>query len=141
MKIKFEITDIPKAEQKKYPTAYLEGVLKIFVNEVLFFNQSGILLIEFAIFINRWLTSIKKGELVDLNFETMDNDEPILSLTYVKDNCYRIYSDWQESEVSKFLNKEKVVAAFEKYLESLKNELKLETEIELEKILKESDMQ
>jgi hypothetical protein len=71
----------------------------------------------------------------------MDNDEPILSLTYVKDNCYRIYSDWQESEVSKFLNKEKVVAAFEKYLESLKNELKLETEIELEKILKESDMQ
>lgn len=34
MKIKFEITDIPQAEQLKYPTAYLEGVLTIMINDV-----------------------------------------------------------------------------------------------------------
>ncbi len=140
MNIKFEITDIPKDEQKKYPTAYLEGILKIFVNEVLFFNQSGILLIEFAIYISRWLTSVKNGELTDFNFETMDNDEPILSLIYVKNNLYRIYSVWQDSEVTKLLDKEIIVAAFKKYLDGLENELKLETGIELDKIIKDSDL-
>ena len=49
MKIEFEITDIPNEEQKKYPVAYLEGILKIFVCNKIFFDQSGILLIEFAI--------------------------------------------------------------------------------------------
>jgi len=140
MEIKFKITDVPKEEQKKYPTAYLEGILTIFVNEVLFFNQSGVLLIEFAIFINRWLNSIKKGDFADLNFETMDNDEPILSLTYVKDNLYGIYSVWQESEVSNLLDKENVVAVFEKYIEDLRNELKLERGIELDTIIKDSDL-
>ncbi|MFN7046001.1 MAG: hypothetical protein ACK4M1_12460 [Flavobacterium sp.] len=135
IRIRFEITDIPKEEQKKYPTLYLEGILKIYVNEITFFDQSGILLIEFAIFINRWLNIIKKGEYVDLIYNTMDNDEPILSFNYVKDNYYRIYSVWQETEVSELLIKENIVVEFEKYLVYLNNELKSKEGIDLNFIL------
>lgn len=135
IRIKFEITDFPKEEQKKYPTLYLEGILKIYINEITFFDQSGILLIEFAIFINSWLNSVKKGEFVDLTYNSMDNDEPILSFNYVKDNYYRIYSVWQETEVSELLIKENLIVEFEKYLVYLSNELKSKEGIDLNFIL------
>lgn len=83
MKVEFEIISIPEGEQKKYPTAYLEGSLKIMFNSIVFFNQSGILLIEFAILIDKWLERIKVDEFADFIFETMDNDEPIISFEYV----------------------------------------------------------
>ncbi|MBP7260556.1 MAG: hypothetical protein KBB37_04650 [Bacteroidia bacterium] len=137
MRVEFEITDIPKEEQNKYPTSYLEGILKIFVNQVIFFNQSGILLIEFAIFIDRWLKSIKNGEFIDLTYDTMDNDEPIFSLKYVKGDLYRIESIWQEAEVLELLSKEDIVVTFEKYLKNLEYELKLKTGIELNSILRD----
>lgn len=138
MRIKFEITDIPKAEQLKYPTAYLEGVLTILINDVLFFNQSGILLIEFAIFINKWLYSIRKGKNIGLSFDTMDNDEPILSLEYVGNELYRIHSIWQESEILESLSIENLIVEFKLYLKNLENELKFKTGIELKKILKDA---
>jgi hypothetical protein len=137
MIVKFEITDIPKIEQKKYSIAYLEGELKIFVNETLFFHQPGILLIEFAIFIDRWLMCIKREEFVDLSFETMDNDEPILSLSYKGVNHYKIYSVWQETEVSRLLETEEIVVAFEKYMRDLAIQLKLQTGIELNKLIED----
>jgi len=36
MKVEFEIISIPEGEQKKYPTAYLEGLLKIMFNDIIF---------------------------------------------------------------------------------------------------------
>lgn len=137
MKIQFEITNIPNSKQSKYPCAYLEGILEIHINNILFFNQSGILLIEFAIFINRWLKRIKKEKLDDFNFETMDYDEPILTLNYVEKNFYRIFSIWQEIEIPALLAKDEIIAAFDKYLSDLKIELKIILGIELENILNE----
>lgn len=138
MKIKFEITDIPKAEQLKYPTAYLEGVLTIWINDILYFNQPGILLIEFAIFINRWLNSIRIGKNIGLSFDTMDNDEPILTLNYVGNELYRIHSIWEESKVLELLSIKNLIVEFEHYLVNLENELKFKTGIELIKILKDA---
>jgi len=135
MKIKFEITDIPNEEQKKYPVAYLEGILKIFVYDKIFFDQSGILLIEFAISINKWLSNIKQGEIVDFIYLSMDNDEPILFINHVVDNNYKINSIWQEVEVSEFLIMEDMVIEFEKFLDDLAIILKLTAKIELNSIL------
>lgn len=140
MKVEFEIISIPEGEQKKYPTAYLEGLLKILINNIIFFNQSGILLIEFAIFIVKWLDRIKVGEFVDFTFDTMDNDEPIISLKYVKGDYYRIESIWQDIEVTELLSKEEIINGFEKYLVNLEVELKIKTGIELNRILKNSQM-
>lgn len=122
MKIKFEIIDIPEVEQLKYPTAYLEGELVIWINGVLFFNQAGILLIEFAIFINRWLYSIRKGKIIGLNYDSMDNEEPIITLNYVGNKLYRIHSIWQEAEIFDLLRIEDIVCEFELYLDNLDKE-------------------
>lgn len=135
MKIEFEITDIPNEEQKKYPVAYLEGILKIFVCNKIFFDQSGILLIEFAISINNWLRNIKQGEIVDFIYLSMDNDEPILFINHVVDNNYKINSIWQEVEVSEFLIMEDIVIEFENFLDDLAIILKLTAKIELNSIL------
>ncbi|MBY0434095.1 MAG: hypothetical protein K2U26_08310 [Cyclobacteriaceae bacterium] len=140
MKVEFEIISIPVGEQKKYPTAYLEGLLKIMFNNIIFFNQSGILLIEFAILIDKWLESIKVDAFADFIFETMDNDEPIVSFEYVKADYYRIESIWKESAVVELISKEEITNAFEKYLIDLEFELKLKTGIELNKILKDSQV-
>lgn len=140
MKVEFEIISIPKGEQKKYPTAYLEGLLKIIIDNIIFFNQSGILLIEFAILIDKWLERIKLDEFADFIFETMDNDEPIISFEYVKGDFYRIESIWKETEVVELILKEEIINAFEKYLVNLEVELQLKTGIELKRILKDSQV-
>lgn len=140
MKVEFEIISIPEGEQKKYPTAYLEGLLKILINNIIFFNQSGILLIEFAILIDKWLDRVKVNEFADFTFETMDNDEPIISLNYVKGNSYRIESIWKETEVAELISKKEIINAFEKYLVNFEDELKSKTGIELSRILKDSQM-
>lgn len=137
MKVEFEIISIPEGEQKKYPTAYLEGLLKIVFNNIVFFNQSGILLIEFAILIDKWLKRIKVDEFADFIFETMDYDEPIISLEYEKGDFYRIESIWKETGVVELISKQEIIYAFEKYLVNLEVELKLKTGIELNEILKD----
>lgn len=140
MKVEFEIISIPEGEQKKYPTAYLEGSLKIMFNSIVFFNQSGILLIEFAILIDKWLERIKVDEFADFIFETMDNDEPIISFEYVKEDFYNIESIWKETEIIELISKTEIINAFEKYLVNLELELKLKTGIELNRILKDSQL-
>ena len=138
MKIKFEITTIPEKEQKKYLTAYLEGVLQIFIGSKLFFNQSGILLIEFAIVIRQWLTKIKKGRMIDFMYETMDYDEPILRIIHTNDNNFLIESVWQEIEVKEQLQEADIFTEFEKYLENLSDALKLQLGVELSDSIKEN---
>ena len=138
MKVEFEIISIPEGEQRKYPTAYLEGSFKIMFNNIIFFYQPGILLIEFAILIDKWLERNKLDEFADFIFETMDNDEPILSFEYVKADFYRVESIWKETEVDELIPKKEIINAFEKYLVDLEAELKLKTGIELNRILKDS---
>lgn len=138
MKVEFEIISIPEGEQRKYPTAYLEGSFKIMFNNIIFFYQPGILLIEFAILIDKWLERNKLDEFADFIFETMDNDEPILSFEYVKADFYRVESIWKETEIDELIPKKEIINAFEKYLVDLEAELKLKTGIELNRILKDS---
>lgn len=137
MKVEFEIISIPEGEQKKYPTAYLEGLLKIMFNDIIFFNQSGILLIEFAILIDKWLKRNKVDEFADFIFETMDYDEPIISFKYLKGDFYKIESIWKETDVVELISKKEIIYAFEKYLVNLEVELKLKTGIELNRVLKD----
>ena len=131
MNVDFEIMEIPKGEQKKYPIAYVEGILKVFVGNVLFFNQSGILLIELAISIRKWLVNMNGDNNLNFIYVSMDNDSPILTINYAHDNYYRIHSIWQEINILEFLLKEDIIAGFEKYLEDLEEALKLKAGIEL----------
>lgn len=132
MNIEFEITNIPTSEQKDYLTAYLEGSLKISVDRVLFLNQHGILLLELAIVINKWLTDFTTGLNKDFIYESMDHDEPIFTIIYVRDGYYRIESIWQENLVTRPISMREVIAAFKKYLTELRQILRLKTNIKLD---------
>jgi len=140
MKLEFEIKSTPEGEQKKYPTAYIEGFLTILINNVIFFNQPGTLLIEFAMLIDKWLDKVKVDEFANFTFDTMDNDEPILSFDYVKGDFYKIDSIWKDAEVEELISKQEIINAFEKYIDTLEVELKLKTGIELSRILKDNHM-
>jgi len=134
MLIDFEITEIPNDEHKKYAIAYLEGNLKITIGNTVFFSQAGILLIEFAIVITKWLDKIKSGELSDLVYETMDHDEPIISIIYVKNSCFKIDSIWKEKNIlPAIIELNELTNAFLKYLDRLSKELKIKYDINLNK--------
>lgn len=137
MKIKFNIENIPNNDQLNYIAAYLEGTLKIFLEDnLLFFNQSGILLVEFGLFVHEWINKNKLGEKVDFIYATMDYDKPIISITHFKQNYYNINSIWKEKKSSNLLIEKDIVDEFEKYLIDLDKELKGKVGIKLENILK-----
>lgn len=135
MKINFEIVNIPKGKQKKYVTAYLEGELEIYVGNNLYFNQEGILLIEFAIFIARWLSLLEYDTTADFVYHSMDNDEPILSFKLIEFDYYQIYSPWENMEISEYILKSNIYSEFKKYLSELDRDLKLKTGIKLNDLL------
>ncbi len=140
MKIEFEITNKPTLVQlntfgEEAYIFYLEGILKIFIQNYLFFNQPGILLIEYAISINNWLNKIKTGNLLDFTYETMDHPKPIFSFIHIENGYYKIKSIWEENEITKLLNKEDIINGFEKYLNNLDRILKMNFNINLEKCL------
>jgi hypothetical protein len=139
MKIEFEITDFPIGEQIKYTTAYLEGILKIYIRSILFFNQPGILLVEYAIVINKWLNKVKEGAIIDFVYDTMDHDQPILSIILVKNEYYKIDSIWKEEEVNTLLSKAELINVFEKYLNDLNHNLKMKSNINLRDIINDLD--
>ena len=136
MEINFEITNIPAIEQKKCMIAYLEGVLRISIGDNLFFNQPSILLVEFAICISRWLNKIHSGELSDLIYETMDYDEPIITIIHVNNTYFKIDSVWKEEGALPLIIKlNELISAFLKFLTSLSKKLKLKYAISLNEFI------
>jgi len=135
MNIKYEIIEIPNSNQKTYLVAYLEGTMKIFIEDVLFFNQSNILLLEFAVTINSWLRDVKSGKDTDFIYETMDHEEPIITIKQVQREEYEIDSIWKEENVEKtIISKSEVVISFQNYLEELNKTIKTKINIELKDI-------
>lgn len=135
MKIEFEITEVPKSEQMKYATAYVEGELKITVSNHLFFCQPGILLIELASFMKNWLDRVKRGHHEDFVYETMDHDEPIITIRYVDENGLEIDSIWRETQSSECVLVMEVTKAFENYLSELEKALENLSGIRLQDVL------
>lgn len=136
MRIEFEINDLLNKDQN-YIVSYLEGNLKIFVKGILFFDQTGIPLIEFALFIKKWLEKVKLGNAVDFVYETMDHEQPILLLSKTNDEFYKIDSIWKEAEVYFILSKEEIIFGFEEYLDVLKISLIQTVGIRLEDVLQD----
>jgi hypothetical protein len=135
MKIRFEITSVPTKEQARYLVAYFEGVLSIYVDEILFFHQPGIPLIEFAKSVHSWLVDSKTNEQAEFSYESMDFDEPILLIQYFEDDRYKLDSIWKEKDFVRFLSKDEIVGAFEEYLKNLSQVVEQGMKINLESFL------
>lgn len=63
--------------------AYTEGRLEAWQNTTLFLGAEGVLLVEFAIVLEKWRLSISQGKTTDLYYASMDfEEEPIFGLDF-----------------------------------------------------------
>ena len=131
MRIEFKITELPKADKKKYLIAYLSGELIIIFDDVLFFKEPDILLAEFAVCILKWLKKANSGNYENFVYETMDHDEPIIQMIYTPNNSFKIDSIWKNKAINNLHKAEEIVSGFEKFIENFKKELLVKYNINL----------
>lgn len=73
-------------------TSEIEGTLIIKVNNYIIFNEEYLLLLEFAIYVKKWLYGDKKSNFI---YESMGFEEkPILSFEKIEENLWKINSVW-----------------------------------------------
>ena len=62
--------------------ADVEGRFQVNINNQLFFNEEGILVLEIAYVLMKWIEKIKSGKMIDFDYESMDyEDKPLLKFT------------------------------------------------------------
>lgn len=82
----YNIETFPEETNGYHVPAYTEGTLDVWLNDSRFLHAEGILLVEFAIFLEKWLRKIRAGETSNLHYASMDfEEEPIFALDYDAD--------------------------------------------------------
>ncbi|MDJ1486043.1 hypothetical protein QNI16_36515 [Cytophagaceae bacterium YF14B1] len=134
----FEITTVPEHKELRYYWAHLEGSLAISVDNILFFEESDICLIELANDMHNWLLSDKLNTQPDFIYKTVDYyPEPILIFEYINYDFYKIESIWQKTELTHFVPKNSIITAFETFLKNLEKELAQTLTIDLNELLRD----
>ncbi len=135
MKIKYEITIKPKDE--KYLVAYLEGILKIYINGALFLNVENILIVEFAIALKKWIIQIGEINMFDFSYESMDSDEQgIFELEFDGNKGFFPKSIWQEFQTNEPISKDVLFKEIETFLININNDLRRMYNVEIEMFMK-----
>ena len=93
MKISYIITHGPQSSIiDPIVSSEIEGTLRIEVENDIIFNEEDILLLEFAIYLKKWLESDKNSNFI---YESMEFEEsPILSFEKKKNDLWEINSVW-----------------------------------------------
>ena len=87
MKFSFKIEEFPKETGSYHVPAYTEGNLSITNDGKEFLNADGILLVEFAVVLKKWLLAIDAGRIDNFVYESMDFEEsPILEFKFLGNN-------------------------------------------------------
>jgi hypothetical protein len=101
----------------------IDGELKIWLNEQLYFDEPMVALVEFAAYLNQWLTQPSRaGQAVPLAYYTLDLDEQegaLLRLVPINSTEYFIESVWAEFECKLPIRHSAVRAAAETFLQNL----------------------
>lgn len=137
MKYDYVIESFPLETSGYNVAAYTEGKLKIFVDGKIFFEAEGILLVEFAIVLMKWLLSMEESGPLDLYYASMDfEEEPIFALTYMQDKgVFMPKSIWAIDDPIPIPLESAKKAALD-YLLRLTSETKKRFDVELDAILR-----
>ncbi|MBI2374008.1 MAG: hypothetical protein HYV07_08420 [Deltaproteobacteria bacterium] len=140
MRFEYDITTFPVDPGGYNLTAYTEGVLRLLVGASVFLDASGILLVEFAVVLRKWLRACASGP-IDFYYASMDfEEEPILAFRYdTSGGQFRLESVWSETDVGP-VSRAEVIAAAQQYLAQLRDDLKRGHDVDLDKTLEEALM-
>ncbi|MBD8068821.1 hypothetical protein [Bacillus sp. PS06] len=120
-----------------YQEGFIEGDLKIYLHERLYFHDPYINVAEFGNQLGKWLNKVQQGLLEQMNYTSIDHDEVIMSFTYERADTWRIHSIWQEFESDKLISTENLVEGVKNYLVDLNHELhKIKYCIKMDKYLR-----
>ena len=136
MKLDYKIESVPDAKDGYNVPAYTEGTLTVFVGDKLFFEARGVLLVEFAIVLHRWLDQVEHDGVVDLHYASMDfEEEPIFALVLDGNgDCFRPVAVWATgTPVPISVGDAKSAAA--SYISRLSSELAEKCSIDLLKVI------
>ncbi|WP_437685677.1 DUF7878 domain-containing protein [Sorangium sp. So ce176] len=138
MRFLYEMTSFSEKVEGYNLTAYTEGTLQILIGSVVFLDASGILLVEFAIVLKKWLLSLDDGP-VDLNYASMDfEDDPIFALRYdAAQGEFLPESVWAKSSPLP-ISLDEAKSAADAYLAELGQELRTKYGVELNEVLEEA---
>ncbi|MFF2876933.1 hypothetical protein ACFVR2_11500 [Gottfriedia sp. NPDC057991] len=127
MEIKFSFilnTEIPIGlAYTAYKEGYIEGVLKIYLNGNVFFDEPYINLAEFGIQLGKWIQKIQSGLRENMDYETIDHNEAIINFKYTADEYWFIYSIWQIFESDEYIETNSLVKAVKDFIKELNKEL------------------
>ena len=124
MNICFSITKLD--DSRGWPRLYseVEGVLSVIIDGKSIFNEGGILLLELAHELARWLSTIEAGNLGDFLYESMDyEDSPILEFKRRGDG-WDISSVWMDGKQPQcFVLHDDLVKAVKAFIYDLRRDL------------------
>ena len=132
MKFNFKIEEFPNETESYHVPAYTEGNLRLTYDGKEFLNVDGILLVEFAIMLKKWLLVVEAGRMDSFVYESMDFEEsPILEFKLLNNSTVKPASVWQIHEGNE-VALETVVNAGKNYLRELVDEVKSTYHYDLE---------
>ncbi|MVN77427.1 hypothetical protein GO988_13915 [Hymenobacter sp. HMF4947] len=120
MKFLFRITEVNKALLIKYPYAALDGSLTVLIKEVMFFDNEGISLLDFAMCVGKWLKEIATGSFLDFDYSSNEYEEnPVLHFSRINNHYYTLHSAWVESYADNILGLGEITHCLRIFLQEL----------------------
>jgi hypothetical protein len=137
MKYYYEIHKLPQDVGGYNAIAFTEGDLKVAAGEVVFLEAEGVLLVEFAVVLARWMSQLAASGPSDLYYASMDfEEEPIFELRLAGDTDSLILrSAWAKRKELVTSSLEDAVHAARTYIESLERDLRRLKGVELSAII------
>lgn len=116
--------------------ANVEGRFQIYINNQLFFDEEGILVLELAYTLIEWIEKIKFSNIIDFYYESIDyEDKPLLKFTQ-NNNMWRVDSVWGLFVDRSNLSSEEIINVSQQYIAELLNYLKINFEFDFLKFLR-----
>lgn len=132
----YDIETFPRETSGYHVPAGTEGTLDVWLNDSRFLHAEGVLLVEFAIFVEVWLRKIREGKTDDLHYASMDfEEEPIFALEYDPDSEVFLPSAIWATGSPVPIPTDDARRASEDYIERLGRELAAEHGVNLSEVL------
>ena len=138
MRFIYQITSFPEKTDGYNLIAYTEGTLRLLLGAVPFLEMSGVLLVELAVVLHKWLHTLEH-EPTDFYYASMDfEEEPIVALRYDSNRDHFMpESVWAEVDAVPVPRFEAKLAA-EAYLAELREDLGAKHGVDLDRALEEA---